>query len=113
MPRTKLRRRNGRRRASYEIEAGKLVRVPSCWNLPQARVDIFRGAAWYTRDLDWTPGAPGDVRVPAARRCDLLQPAWSSSTDASSVVMRGEIDPVFSWSYAGQLEPESNRLQIR
>lgn len=46
----------------YEIEAGELVAVPSCWNLLKPEWKYFEGAAWYTRRFDWAQGAP-DERV--------------------------------------------------
>jgi beta-glucuronidase len=44
----------------YEIEAGELVPVPSCWNLFKPEWTHFEGAAWYTRHVDWQPGEPGE-----------------------------------------------------
>ncbi len=37
----------------YEIEAGELVQVPSCWNILKPEWMYFEGAAWYTRWFDW------------------------------------------------------------
>ncbi len=44
----------------YEIAAGDLVPVPSCWNLLKPEWTHFEGAAWYTRDVDWVPAKPGE-----------------------------------------------------
>ena len=34
--------------------------MPSCWNLLKPEWTHFEGAAWYTRDVDWVPGKPGE-----------------------------------------------------
>ncbi len=44
----------------YEVEAGHVVPVPSCWNLLQPEWRYFEGAAWYTRDIAFRPGQPGE-----------------------------------------------------
>ncbi|WP_199777458.1 glycoside hydrolase family 2 TIM barrel-domain containing protein [Bosea sp. FBZP-16] len=47
----------------YEIEAGELVPVPSCWNLLKPEWTYFEGAAWYTRHLDWQSGHAGERAI--------------------------------------------------
>lgn len=47
----------------YEIEAGELVPVPSCWNLLKPEWTYFEGAAWYTRHLDWLRGPAGERAI--------------------------------------------------
>lgn len=47
----------------YEIEAGELVPVPSCWNLLKPEWTYFEGAAWYTRNLDWLRGPAGERAI--------------------------------------------------
>jgi beta-glucuronidase len=47
----------------YEIEAGELVRVPSCWNLLKPEWTYFEGAAWYTRHLEWKRGPAGERAI--------------------------------------------------
>jgi beta-glucuronidase len=47
----------------YEIAAGELVPVPSCWNLFKPEWMHFEGAGWYTRDFRWTPSHPGERLV--------------------------------------------------
>lgn len=44
----------------YEVEAGQEVEIPSCWNLLRPEWRHFEGAAWYTTELHWTPGPPGE-----------------------------------------------------
>ena len=46
----------------YEIDAGDLVPVPSCWTVLKLEWTFFEGAAWYTRRFDWSCG-PDDERV--------------------------------------------------
>lgn len=43
----------------YEMEAGDLVDIPSCWTMLRPEWRYFEGAAWYARMLDLTP-VPGD-----------------------------------------------------
>jgi beta-glucuronidase len=40
----------------YEIDAGDVVPVPSCWNVLKPEWTYFEGGAWYTRWFDWEPG---------------------------------------------------------
>lgn len=46
----------------FEVEAGELVSVPSCWNVNRPEWTYFEGTGWYTLDFDWTPG-PEDERA--------------------------------------------------
>ncbi len=39
----------------YEVEGGKIVTVPGCVNLYDARWDRYEGAMWFTRDFDCRP----------------------------------------------------------
>jgi beta-glucuronidase len=55
--------------ADWDPGAGRTVPVPSCWNLIEPEWKLYEGAAWYCRDLDWTPGPEGErvfLRVGAA-----------------------------------------------
>ncbi len=47
----------------YEIEAGDLVPVPSCWNVLKPEWKHFEGAAWYTRRFDWRSGLAGERAI--------------------------------------------------
>ena len=46
----------------FEIEAGGLMPVPSCWNLFKPEWKHFEGAGWYTRSFGWSPDS-ADERV--------------------------------------------------
>ncbi|OYU49389.1 MAG: glycoside hydrolase family 2 [Rhizobiales bacterium PAR1] len=53
----------------YEIEAGDLVPVPSCWTVLKPEWTYFEGAAWYTRHVQWQAGPEGErvfLRIGAA-----------------------------------------------
>ena len=59
----------------YEVEAGDLVPVPSCWTTLRPEWRHFEGAAWYTRDIDWSQGPPGErviLQVGAAAYAALV-----------------------------------------
>ena len=93
----------------YEIEAGKEVSVPSCWNMLQPEWRYFEGAAWYTRVLHCGP-APTGERL-------MLQVGAAAS---SALVFlngkflgghRGASTP-FSIELTDALMPGPNRLQI-
>jgi beta-glucuronidase len=93
----------------YEIEAGELVPVPSCWNLLKPEWRYFEGAAWYTRWFDWQPD-------PARPRTQLQFGAAAS--DALVFINgryagghRGASTP-FSIEVTDLLAPGANRLQV-
>ncbi len=93
----------------YEIEAGDLVRVPSCWNVLQPEWKFFEGAAWYTR---WIAYAPDPTRPRA-----VLQ-FGAAASDALVFVNgvlagghRGASTP-FSIEVTQLLRPGANRLQV-
>lgn len=44
----------------YEIDAGEIVPVPSCWNLLKPEWTHFEGAGWYTRYFNWTTDRAGE-----------------------------------------------------
>ncbi len=62
----------------YEIEAGDLVPVPSCWNVLKPEWTHFEGGAWYTRWFDWTPAAmaSGPSCRSAPRTMPRCLPQW-------------------------------------
>jgi beta-glucuronidase len=93
----------------YEIEAGKKVSVPSCWNMLQPEWRYFEGAAWYTRALH-CEHAPDGERL-------ILQVGAAAS---SALIFlngrflgghRGASTP-FSIELTDALIPGPNRLQI-
>lgn len=93
----------------YEIEAGELVQVPSCWNLLKPEWRYFEGAAWYTRWVDWQPDP--------TRPRTLLQ-FGAAASDALVFVNgryagghRGASTP-FSIEVTDLLAPGANRLQV-
>lgn len=93
----------------YEIEAGELVRVPSCWNLHKPEWTYFEGAAWYTRHVDWQRG-------PAGERVIL---SVGAANYAAMVFVNGRYigghcggSTPFSLDVTDALENGRNRLQI-
>jgi beta-glucuronidase len=93
----------------FEIEAGELVQVPSCWNLLKPEWRYFEGATWYTRWFEFQPDA--------ARPRTVLQ-FGAAATDALVFVNgqfagghRGASTP-FSIEATAFLRPGRNRLQV-
>ncbi len=93
----------------YEIEAGELVPVPSCWNVLKPEWLHFEGAAWYTRDFDWRPERPGERAV-----LHVGAAAYAALVFLDGVHVgghRGGSTP-FSIDLGDHLAPGSHRLQI-
>jgi beta-glucuronidase len=93
----------------YEIAAGELVPVPSCWNLLKPEWHYFEGAAWYTRWLDWQPDPtrPRTLLQFGAAASDTL--VFVNGRYAGG--HRGASTP-FSIEVTGLLAPGPNRLQV-
>ncbi|MGX1789984.1 glycoside hydrolase family 2 protein [Bosea sp. NPDC055332] len=93
----------------YEIEAGELVSVPSCWNLLKPEWTYFEGAAWYTRHVDWQRGPAGEralLNIGAANYSALV---FVNGNYVGG--HRGGSTP-FSLDVTDSLRDGSNRLQI-
>jgi beta-glucuronidase len=41
--------------ADWDPNAGPTISVPSCWNLIEPEWKLYEGAAWYCRDIEWSP----------------------------------------------------------
>ncbi|TCR69617.1 glycoside hydrolase family 2 TIM barrel-domain containing protein [Bosea sp. BK604] len=93
----------------YEIEAGELVQVPSCWNLLKPEWTYFEGAAWYTRDLDWRSGASGERAFLQIAGANYSLLVFVNGRFVGG--HRGGSTPC-SLELTQALEPGSNRLQI-
>lgn len=93
----------------YEIAAGELVPVPSCWNLFKPEWTHFEGAGWYTRAFDYWPERPGEriiLHIGAANyaACVFLNGVFLASH-------RGGSTP-FAVELTKALRQGGNRLQI-
>ncbi|MCA3604943.1 MAG: glycoside hydrolase family 2 [Methylobacterium sp.] len=93
----------------YEIEAGELVPIPSCWNVLKPEWTHFEGGAWYTRWFDWQPGE-SDERV-------LLR--FGAANYAALVFLNGVHlgghqggSTPFCIEATAHLKPGRNRLQV-
>ena len=69
----------------YEIEAGELVPVPSCWNLLKPEWTSFEGAAWYTRHLDWLRGPAGSGRSSTSARPTMRLSSSSTAVMSAAI----------------------------
>ncbi|MCZ8373782.1 MAG: glycoside hydrolase family 2 [Beijerinckiaceae bacterium] len=93
----------------YEIEAGDLVPVPSCWNVLKPEWTHFEGGTWYTRWFDWHPGQPGErvmLHFGAANHVALV---FLNGTPLGG--HQGGSTP-FCLEATGHLKPGRNRLQV-
>lgn len=93
----------------YEIEAGDLVPVPSCWNVLKPEWLHFEGAAWYTRDFDWRPERSGEHAV-----LHLGAANYAALVFVDGVFVgghRGGSTP-FAIDLGDRLAPGPHRLQI-
>ena len=93
----------------YEIEAGELVPVPSCWTVRKPEWTYFEGAAWYTRALDWQRGPAGErvlLNIGAANYLALvfLNGAFVGGHQGGSTP--------FTLDVTDGLKDGTNRLQI-
>lgn len=93
----------------YEVEAGHLVPVPSCWNLLQPEWRYFEGAAWYTRDIEFQR-ARRDERV-------VLQfgaAAYAALIFVNGICIGGHLgaSTPFTVEATRALRPGLNRIQV-
>jgi beta-glucuronidase len=93
----------------YEIEAGDLVPVPSCWNMLKPEWTHFEGAAWYTRWLDWTPGEAGERAVLSFGAANYAALVFLNGEHVGG--HRGGSTP-FCLEVTAHLRPGRNRLQV-
>ncbi len=93
----------------YEIEAGDLVPVPSCWNVLKPEWTHFEGAAWYTRWFDWQPGEAAERFVLNFGAANYAALVFLNGTHLGG--HQGGSTP-FSLEATGHLKPGANRLQI-
>lgn len=93
----------------YEIEAGELVSVPSCWNLLKPEWTYFEGAAWYTRHLDWQRGPAGERAILNIGAANYSALVFINGSYVGG--HRGGSTP-FSLDVTDALRQGRNRLQI-
>ena len=93
----------------YEIEAGDLVPVPSCWNLLKPEWTHFEGAAWYARWFDWTPGGDGERVLLSFGAANYAAHVFLNGVHLGG--HRGGSTP-FCLEATAYLEPGRNRLQV-
>jgi beta-glucuronidase len=93
----------------YEIEAGERVPVPSCWNRLKPEWTYFEGAAWYTRQIDWTPGPAGERVMLSLGAANYLALVFLNGIPVGG--HRGGSTP-FTLDVTAALQPGPNRLQI-
>ncbi|CAN1548798.1 LacZ Beta-galactosidase/beta-glucuronidase [Rhabdaerophilaceae bacterium] len=93
----------------YEIEAGELVPVPSCWNMLKPEWTHFEGGAWYTRWLDWVPGGANERVFLAFGAANYAALVFLNGVHIGA--HRGGSTP-FSTEATGHLKAGRNRLQV-
>jgi len=93
----------------YEIEAGELVPVPSCWNLLKPEWTYFEGAAWYTRHLDWQSGHAGERAILNIGAANYAALVFVNGIHVGG--HRGGSTP-FSLDVTDALRDGRNRLQV-
>lgn len=93
----------------YEIEAGELARVPSCWNLHKPEWTYFEGAAWYTRLVDWQHGEAGERVILSVGAANYAAMVFFNGRYVGG--HRGGSTP-FSVDVTEALQDGRNRLQI-
>lgn len=93
----------------YEIEAGELVPVPSCWNLLKPEWTYFEGAAWYTRHLDWQSGPAGERAILNIGAANYAALVFLNGIHVGG--HRGGSTP-FSLDVTDALRDGRNRLQV-
>lgn len=93
----------------YEIEAGELVPVPSCWNVLKPEWTYFEGAAWYTRWLDWEPLAGRERTILSFGAANYAAMVFLNGIHIGS--HKGGSTP-FCIEATGYLQPGRNRLQV-
>jgi beta-glucuronidase len=93
----------------YEIEAGDLVPVPSCWNVLKPEWTHFEGAAWYTRWFDWQPAAAGERMILSFGAANYAALVFLNGVHVGG--HRGGSTP-FCIEVTGQIVAGRNRLQV-
>jgi beta-glucuronidase len=93
----------------YELEAGVLMPVPSCWNLFKAEWTFFEGAGWYTRSFEWTPETEGERLVLNVGAANYAAYVFLNGRFLAS--HRGGSTP-FSVELTAAVRDGANRLQI-
>jgi beta-glucuronidase len=93
----------------YEIEAGEIVPVPSCWNVLKPEWTYFEGAGWYTRFFDWQAGAPDERLFLSVGAANYLALVFLNGEFVGG--HRGGSTP-FSLDVTAALKNGQNRLQI-
>ncbi|RXT48139.1 glycoside hydrolase family 2 [Bosea sp. Tri-44] len=93
----------------YEIEAGELVSVPSCWNVLKPEWTYFEGAAWYTRHVDWQRGPAGERSILNIGAANYSALVFVNGSYVGG--HRGGSTP-FSLDVTDNLRDGRNRLQI-
>jgi beta-glucuronidase len=93
----------------YEIEAGELVPVPSCWNVLRPVWTHFEGGAWYTRWLDWSPGGDGERAIVSFGAANYAALVFLNGMHVGG--HRGGSTP-FCIDVTAELRPGRNRLQV-
>ncbi len=93
----------------YEIEAGELVPVPSCWNVLKPEWTYFEGAAWYTRWFDWQPGSSGERAILSFGAANYATLVFVNGVHVGG--HRGGSTP-FCIEVTEHLRPGQNRLQV-
>ena len=93
----------------YEVEAGHRVPVPSCWNLLKPEWRYFEGAAWYTREIDFVPGPPGERQI-----LHFGGAAHAALVFVNGTCIGGHLgaSTPFSVEATAALRPGRNRLQV-
>ncbi|HRJ68027.1 MAG TPA: glycoside hydrolase family 2 TIM barrel-domain containing protein [Beijerinckiaceae bacterium] len=93
----------------YEIEAGELVPVPSCWNVLKPEWTYFEGAAWYTRWFDWQPGEADERTILSFGAANYAALVFLNGAHVGG--HRGGSTP-FCIEVSAHLNPGRNRLQV-
>ncbi len=93
----------------YEIEAGDPVPVPSCWNVLRPEWTYFEGGAWYTRWIDWHPGAAGERIILSFGAANYAALVFLNGHHLGG--HRGGSTP-FCIEATGVFRPGRNRLQV-
>lgn len=93
----------------YEIEAGDLVPVPSCWNVLKPEWTYFEGGAWYTRWFDWPGEGEGERVILSFGAANYAALVFLNGVHAGG--HRGGSTP-FCIEVTEQLKAGRNRLQV-
>jgi len=93
----------------YEIEAGDLVPVPSCWNVLKPEWTHFEGGAWYTRWFDWLPGGESERTILSFGAANYAALVFVNGEHLGG--HRGGSTP-FCIEVTAQLKPGRNCLQV-